>query len=149
MGVPRFTGQKKISRNIDNQTMVTCPEDPPPEAAMSPAKSETIYRYYLMTIVSNTRLTDAPSFDTFYNLFQKVQLMADLSVLHSFYELQPKSHKIHLHAVVNLTKDNPNSFKFSYFPKLYGKGYNYDFKKIETVSHLLNCIHYENKDIPQ
>ena len=135
--------KKKISSFIvSNNTMCGAPA---PQAGS--VATDTIYGHYLMTIVSNKKLSNALSFDDFYKLIQKIKLL-EISFVHSYYELQPISNKLHIHAIVKLPKNNPNAFKFNYFPKLFGKGYNYDFKVIETVNHLFNCYTYE-KDIPQ
>ncbi len=139
-----LSGKKKIFSNIVEQTS-SCAEHQPPagsELASIP------YNSYLLTIVSNKKLLLAPSFDKFYELVSAALQSPGLMVVYSFYELQPTTHKLHIHAVVTLEKDNPNAFIFNYFPKIFKSGYKYDFSKIKDKNHLLNSFNY-SKGIPQ
>lgn len=138
-------GKKKTFSNIVEQNSTTCGA---PSAAGRELASNNIYRY-MLTIVCNQKLHIAPSFDDFYQKVATCFSLDGIELVYSFYELQPTTFKLHIHAVVLLKKDNPNAFRFNYFPKIFKtKGYKYDFKKIEDENHCINCFNYE-KSIPQ
>jgi len=136
-------GKNKISSNIVYNG--SCAEHP---ASQTATEGSIPYNSYLLTIVSNQRLLIAPSFDKFYELVSAAFQSPGLSVVYSFYELQPTTHKLHIHAVVTLKKDNPNAFIFNFFPKVFKSGYKYDFSKINDENHMLNSFNY-SKGIPQ
>ncbi len=105
--------------------------------------------HYMVTITCNKKLLAAPTFDEFFYLTQKCFISDGLTCIHYFYELQPTTHKIHVHALVKLKKDNPNAYKFHLFHKILKKGFNIDFKPIANPLHFFNCLKYSRKQRQQ
>lgn len=117
-----------------------------PQAASLRANTTTSKKY-LLTIVCNTTLEKAPNFDEFYAKISKCFSSPGLLVKYSFYELQPTTFKLHVHAIVDLSK-SPKAYKHHYFKKILGKGYKIDFNEIVDNEHLIHCFNY-SKGVPQ
>lgn len=128
-----------LNTNIDHTRSVLAPQ----------AATNGSEYYYIATITCNKKLISSPSFDDFFHITQKCFSSDGLELIHYFYELQPTTHKIHVHALVKLKKDNPNAYKFNLFYKILKKGFNTDFKSIDSPLHFFNCFKYSTKQRQQ